>query len=349
MKTNIALCSLLLAALATGACDKGDKKSEAKTDESGKTGEAAGGAADPATKDQPAPADTAGGGATAPADTAGGTTAPADTAGGTAAAGSSGTLELLSEGSEPRHQLKYQQTAGTKQKMEMSMDITMDVPMMGKMVMPTMIMRADVEVLSVASDGKITNKMTFTGVDVKESKDAMPGIADAMKEPLAKVKGTSTTMVIEPSGKVVSMEVDAPNDPMLEQTMSQTKQSLDQMVAQLPEKPVGKGAKWRVKQTVDQGGMKIDQDIVFEVVAVTEKTAKLKGVLSLSAPKQNMDQQGMTVTLEKLDGNGTTDLDIDFTKPVPDVSGKIDMEMKAGAMGQSQEMKMSMKMKIAGK
>jgi len=343
MKTNSVLCTLLLAALSVGACDKGDKKSEQKTDEASKTGETAGSAAevaDPAVK-APDPATTGtdpGAGATAPT---------GDTP--SAVATAPGTLEILAEGSEPRHALKYQAPAGTKQKMEMTMDIVMDIPMMGKMTMPTMIMIADVEVVSIAADGKITNKMTFTGVDVKDTKDSMPGIADAMKEPMAKIKGTSTTMVIEPSGKVLSMEVDAPNDPMLEQTMSQTKQGLDQMVAQLPDKPVGKGAKWRVKQTMEQGGMKVDQTIVFEVVSVTATSAKIKGVATLSAPKQDMQQQGMTVTLEKLDGSGTTDLDIDFTKVVPNVEGNIDMAMTIAAMGQSQEVKTGIKMKIRPK
>jgi hypothetical protein len=340
MKTHTVLCTLLLAALSVGACDKGDKKSdEKKTDEAATKTEETPGAA----KDEAKPA------AAPPAADTTATTPSATTPSATTPSVGTSAIEILSEGSEPRHQLKYQAPAGTKQKMEMSMDITMDVPMMGKMSMPTMVMVADVEVLSVAADGKITNKMTFTDAKVKDTKDSMPGLADALKEPMSKIKGTSTTMVIEPSGKVVSMEVDAPNDPMLEQTMGQTKQGLDQMVAQLPDKPVGKGAKWRVKQTVEQGGMKIDQTIDFEVMAITDKTAKIKGVAVLTAPKQEMKQQGMSVTLEKLDGSGTTDLDIDFTKVVPSVDGKIDMDMKAGAMGQSQEMKMSMSMKIRAK
>jgi hypothetical protein len=178
----------------------------------------------------------------------------------------------------------------------------------------------------------------------------MPGVADAMRGAMDKIKGVSTTMVIAPNGKVISMKVDAPNDPMLAQTMQQTQQGLDQMVAQLPDKPVGKGAKWRAKQTIDQNGMKIDQTIVFEVVDVSATTAKIKGVATMSAPKQDINQGGMTMTLEKMDGSGTTDLDIDFTKVVPSVKGNIDMKMKISAMGQSQEMAMKMKMDIhAGK
>jgi hypothetical protein len=338
MKINTALCTLLLAALSLGACDKGDKKSEAKKDEVTKTEEPSGEVKDQADPSKPADPTAA---ETKPADP--GATAP------TATAASAGSIEILSEGAEPRFQLKYQAPAGTKQKMEMSMDMTMDIAGMGKMTTPTIIMLGDMEVVSVAADGKSTNKMTFTGVEVKDTKDSMPGAGDAIKDAMAKIKGTSTTMVLEPNGKVVSVEVDAPNDPMLAQTMDQAKQGLDKMVTQLPDQAVGKGAKWRVKQTIEQGGIKMDQTIAFEVVEITATTAKLKGVLSMSAPKQTMDQGGISATVEKMDGNGTTELDIDFTKVVPTVTAAIDMDMKMTAMGQAQEMGMSMKMKIRAK
>lgn len=347
MKTTSVLSSVLIAAACLGACDKGDKKSETK-EPAAETGDTAGTAAGTGAATGTGAAEGTGATAgTGAADTTGSTTGAGTPTGSTTGA-TGGSLEVLAEGSEPRYLLKYQAPAGTKQKMEMAMDITMD--MMGMTVnTPTMIMKADVEVVSVAGD-QITNKMTFSDVDIKETKDSMPGVADAMRGAMDKIKGVSTTMVIAPNGKVISMKVDAPNDPMLAQTMQQTQQGLDQMVAQLPDKPVGKGAKWRAKQTIDQNGMKIDQTIVFEVVEVSATTAKIKGVATMSAPKQDINQGGMTMTLEKMDGSGTTDLDIDFTKVVPAVKGNIDMKMKISAMGQSQEMAMKMKMDIhAGK
>lgn len=215
--------------------------------------------------------------------------------------------------------------------------------------MPTMIMLADVEVESV-DQGVMSNKMVFTGAEVRDTKDSMPGAADMMKDQLANIKGMTTTMKIDAHGKVLEMNVDTSKlAPELQQTMGQTKQSLDQMVAQLPPQAVGKGAKWRVKQTVDQGGMKVDQTTVFEVVEVSAGKAKIKGVATLSAPKQDIDQGGMKVTLESLTGNAVTDMDIDFTKVVPAVTGTVDMKMKMNAMGQSADMAMVMKMGMRAK
>lgn len=344
MKINTVLCTLLLAALSLGACDKSDKKTEAKneakteeTAKAGETGAAAGTAADPATTGTAA--GTTGTATTDPAAGAGAT------ATGTTPAASAGTLEILSEGTGNKYVLKYQPSAGLKQGMEMSMDMAMDTPM-GKMTIPTMIMKADVEVVSVDPKGNITTKMTFQDIDVKETKDSMPGIADAMKQQMASMKGMTATMTIEPSGKVVSSEFGAPSDPMLAQQIGQTQQSLNQMVAQLPDKPIGKGGKWQVKQQMDQNGMKIDQTSVFEVVAISEKTAKIKTVATLSAPKQTMNQGGVQAELEKLDGKGTIDLDLDFTKVVPSVQSKMDMSMTVNAMGQPMDMKTALTMKI---
>src|SRR5436190_67286 len=84
-----------------------------------------------------------------------------------------------------------------------------DVPMMGHMVMPTMIMTADVTVDAVGSDGTMSNKVVFGPADVKDTKDSMPGIADAMKQQLGKMKGIAMTMAIAPNGQVKDFKLDA--------------------------------------------------------------------------------------------------------------------------------------------
>jgi hypothetical protein len=354
MKKTTALCALLAAALALGACAKEDKKagSSAASEKQAP--------AEPAVKkDEPAalpdltkpeakaeeePADPT---AADPAKADDGKTDPkADAKADPKTTG--GTLELLSDGAEPRYQLTYQAPEGTTQKMAMSLDVTADVPMMGKMTMPTTIMVADVVVEKVV-DGKITSKLTFSEMDVKDTKDSLPGVSGEMKKMLAKMNGSSMTMTISPSGKVLSFEADQVSDPMLQQTVGQTQQSLDQMVAQLPEKPVGKGAKWRIKQTISQQGMKITQTITYELVDVTATTAHIKGVAAMKAPKQDIEQQGVKVTLEKLDGSAKTDMTIDFTKIVPTITGDISMKMSMQMMGQAADVSMKTKMKIEPK
>lgn len=346
MKTKTLAASIAstvaLGALALGACKKENKSEPGKA---APAADPAGGtAANPAAKDpapSPAPAP-----APAPADPA---PAPTDDSAAAGVTVEGGALELLSAGSPPHYELAYRAPAGTKQKVELTLDTAADVPMMGKMVMPTMIMKADAEVTEV-KDGLMTATMTFTGVDARDTKESMPGMADMLKGELAKLKGIRTTMTIDQHGKVHSMKVDGTKgDPMLEQMMQQTQQSLDSMVAQLPKEKVGKGAKWRVKQTVESNGMKMDQVMTYELVAVTDKTATVKSVATMTAPPQEIDQQGMKVKLDKLDGSGTSEMTIDFTKLVPQAKGQIAMKMSMNFMGQAADTAMTMKMDIKAK
>lgn len=333
MKIKTLACALSLAAVSFGACKKEEKKNETTTPTEAKGD----------TKDTGATGDTA----AKPTETK-----PADPGAGAATPGApaaAGSMEMLSNGAEPRFELKYQPAAGTKQVMEMAMDMSMDMAPMGSIVMPTMIMTADAEVTK-ADASSMTVQMTFTDVDARDTKDSMAGMADMLKGELAKVKGTKTTMTIDPHGKVLSSDISSPsNDPMLAQTMQQTKQSLDQMLAQLPKEPVGKGAKWKITQQLESGGMKMDQSTVFELVDVSATTATIKAVSTMSAPKQTIDQGGMSATLEKLDGNSAMEMKIDFTKIVPSVEGNISMKMSMSAMGQKMDMTMGTKMKIGSK
>jgi hypothetical protein len=335
MKITTVLCTVLVGAFALGACDKKDKAAQP----SGET-------AAPASDDPLAPAPTPVEPPTEAAAPTEGAAAPSEAIAPPTPAAGPGKVEVLAEGSEPRFELRYQAPAGTKQGMEVSTDITMEMGPMGKMAMPTMIFRAKAEIASIAPDGRITNKMTFTGMEVRDTKDSMPGMADMLKgEVLDKIKGTAMTMVMEPNGRVVDVSMSSP-DPMIEQMMGQTRQGFDQMVAELPQQALGKGGKWRVQQTVDQNGMKIDQTTDFEVLAITRTSAKVKGVVKMSAGKQEINQGGMAMTLEKLTGSGTLTMDIDFTKIVPKVDGKIDMKMNAGVMGQTMDINSSTTMKV---
>lgn len=333
MKTA-AITTVLLTALSLGACDKSDKKSETKDPAAEKAADPAAAGTTPGTAADPAAAGTGPGTA---ADPAAGTPAAGTPAAGTPAAGGDGKIEILAEGSEPRHLLQYKPKAGAKQGMTMTMDIAIDSPQTGKMPMPQMTMKATSEVLSVGENGNITAKMTIDGLTMKGA-GAVPGL-DA-------VKGMAMTMTIEPSGKFVDMKFDEAKDPMAAQMMGQTQQSFDKMVAQFPEVPVGKGAKWKVVQQIEQQGMKIGQEVVYELVDVTATTATIKGVMSMSAPPQEIEQQGMKMKLDKFDGTGTLDLKVDFTEMVPVADVSMDAKMKMAVMGQTADMSVKTDMNI---
>ncbi len=351
MRTKTLLISLLVAATAMGACKKSDKKTEGTTSEKGdpaKVNEAQGAGTAAATAAGTAADPTSGNTATG-TDPTGATTTGADPAGATTGAAGAAGITVLDAGAEPRVALRYQLTAGTKQAIETILDMKMDAPPMGSMTMPSMVMGADVEVLS-ADGGKAVYQTVFKAMEVRDVPGTMPGIADAMKQAGGGMAGLTITASVDATGHASDFKVAGGSlPPEMQQTMDQAKQTMEQAVAQLPEAAVGKGAKWQAKQTVDQGGMKIDQTIVFELLEVTATTARIKAVYGMSAAKQTIKVQGMTATLENLSGSGTMEMAIDLTKPVAAVSGSIDTKTKMSAMGQMLDIGASVKVTITAK
>src|SRR5205085_174911 len=114
----------------------------------------------------------------------------------------------------------------------------------------------------------------------------------------------------------------------------QTQMGFNQLAAELPTEPVGKGAKWRIRQKIDQGELKVDQVMTFEVVEISGTTAKLRSSGKLTAPRQTIDWQGAKVDLEKTTGTASATMTVDFTRLVPDVRGSVAMTMKMNANGE---------------
>lgn len=249
-------------------------------------------------------------------------------------------LELVSAGAEPRFPLRYQAAKGTKQHMTMTMAMTMTLTPNPPILFPEMVIGADVTAVDVDDDGDMTLEIELTGADVKDvAGSQIP--ADQVKAQMGDVAGMKTQMRVDPLGQMTDLQGTAI------QTMQQQQMGFDQLVAALPAEPVGVGAKWKIKQKIDQGALRLDQTVTVEVVEVTATTAKLKTRGRLSAPAQKLDFQGAEVDVERTTGSSQTTLSIDFTRLVPTVRGSVEMTMKMSAGGEKATMtnksKMTMK------
>lgn len=255
---------------------------------------------------------------------------------------------LLDEGAAPRYALRYQIPVGTKQSLDMVMDIDMNIPgLVGEMIMPRMIMVTDLEVTKVDSDGSMHMDMVFTDVRVEDRPGSMAGVAGAMQGEIDAMKGMKMSQVLAPNGRVKDMKVDTANlPPQMQEQMKQAEQAVDQMTAILPDQPVGMGARWRVEQTVRQGGIKMNMAATYEVVEISEGHAKIKTQIEMSAPEQTVTQNGISARLDKMVGAGDSVTTLDLQKLVERVAADIDMDMSMSAQGQSINMNMKMGIEI---
>jgi hypothetical protein len=258
-------------------------------------------------------------------------------------------VDVTAEGADPKYPLVYAAKAGTKQAMSMVVDATATMPGAHEMALPTLLADADVVVDSVDADGNLSVKVTFTKFDLDAGKDAPPDMTDEARAELAKLVGTGMDMRVASNGQVLALQVQGTTDPGLAQTIGQMQQALDYMMVNLPDKPVGKGAKWKTRQTITQQGVKVQQTVTYELLDVTATTAHIKATSSLSAKDQTMEQDGVKVKVEDFSGSAKVDLTIDFTKFAQATTCDIKMRETMTVASQTSDASLTTKMKITPK
>ncbi|HTJ42323.1 MAG TPA: DUF6263 family protein [Kofleriaceae bacterium] len=278
---------------------------------------------------------------------------------GSAASGSSGStapvsggpagMKVLDQGSEPRIQLVYKIPPNSKQSFTTTMDMSMDMgaAMGGKMKLPSMQMDGDVAFGEPKGAG-----VPFTLTTSKLEFVDTPGAAVPASMINDKLKGVSMTATgtLQPNGHLDDFNMDAKNaPPEMQQTLDGAKRTYDQMVTQLPDVPVGKGARWQIVQKIDENGIKAEQTAVFEVVDIQGTTIKLKSTVALSAPPQTITTNGVTADLKKMAGTGSADLTLDLTKMIGPTNLTIHIDQELSAMGQSIAMAMDIVTKMEPK
>ena len=258
-------------------------------------------------------------------------------------------ISLLQPGIEPRTELRYKVAKGFKQGVEIDINMTMDGMPTGKMIMPTMVMNADMSIDDVSADGNMLFKLVTTEMTAKDAPgSSVP--ASMMAPMMSKMKGLTTTATMDPMGKVSDMKLNLDNAaPEVQQMMSSLRQSFDQLTTPLPKEAVGKGAKWRSVVAVEQNGIKVTATTTFELIDLTGSVATLKGTLELSAPPQTITQKGVTIDLKKMSGNGTVESKLDLTKLAPTAQTTMALQQQMNAMGQDMNMSINMNVSMLPK
>ncbi len=326
---RLALTTLLAATLATG-CSKDDKSKEGD-------------------KKNPAPGATR-------VDPANPTAQPDKAA---PKAGKGPTVTMISQGDEPRQQLRFKVNKGDKQKVEMTMGLSMNIDMPGMAMpetkLPATKMLMGVDITDVSAEGDTRWEMTVLSADVVDDPAVMPMVVSAAREALKGIEEFKGWALITNRGFVKEADISIPAgiDAQMKQMMESTRQSLDQLTAPLPEEAVGVGAQWKVDQTISQQGMTIQQTATYTVTKIEGTMVYADVKLVQHGDPQKVEMPGMppgvSADLLRFETSGGGKTEIDLTKVVPPkgtVSADMEMETNINAQGQTQKMKMKMGMTI---
>jgi hypothetical protein len=251
---------------------------------------------------------------------------------------------VVEPGEEPRYQLRYRVPSGTRRSAEMVMDMAMDLAGT-QVVTPTMIMTGPIDVTEVGRDGTVTAVWTVDDTDVRPTPGANPAMLDPMRTELEKLEHMVFQTRFSERGQIHGVEVlTKPPTAELEETFRDVSGNTKDMVTAVPVEAVGRGARWTIDDEMTSKGVAFDVHTEMEVVAVSETTVTLRGVIEMSAARQTIDVQGTPVPIEA-SGRGQSEVTIDFTTYQSTVSSSVAISMQMD-VGTGQPMVMDIAMGI---
>ena len=144
------------------------------------------------------------------------------------------------------------------------------------------------------------------------------------------------------------------DNPQLKQVLDQAQNTMGQVVAELPDGPLGVGAKWETRTRTSTQGFEAYQTITAEIVAIKGRVVTLKITSAMTAPQQSMNNPmlppGAEISLSKMTGTGsgtsTIDLDHLVSECTFDVTMNMDVNMNMQGMSQAMAMTMTLKTTI---
>ena len=260
------------------------------------------------------------------------------------------SLTVLDQGEAPRRALRYDFEIGRTEQFVMLMDFKTSVDMQGRQQtidMPLMEMAADVSITGRTDEGNFKQKFEFTGANVKQRPQDNQRMVQAMRRQLQGMKGVTGSAVITRRGRTIESKFNVPEgaNPAIRQQLSRGQRAVKQASLHLPEKPIGKGARWRVETPFKSSQFNLVQTAVYEVKKLEGDDMTVAVDITQRAPKQQMGG-ARQVKIESFKSTGKGTMKVNFKRIVPESSIKLNMELEQSMRGRPMKMNMDMQMDL---
>jgi hypothetical protein len=274
------------------------------------------------------------------------------------AVGAPPIVTVTSNGAEPRKALRYVSTKGHREHMVLDflMAITMTVgdTSVPETKLPSLRAGADIEVTDVSPAGDLTVSTTFTDANWIAAPDMDPALLTRLNSVTTDLKGVSGTTVMTSRGIAQDVKIDASkvSNPELMQTMSAMQQMMQNVSEPLPEEPVGVGATWQVRSSVNGNGVQTFNTVSLQLIAMDDTSYTLKFTLDQTAPHQTISNPALGGAAASIDsstgtGTGTTKVQFDMLSPKTDLDLNSKTIMSFTVADKVQQINTAISMKMA--
>lgn len=205
-------------------------------------------------------------------------------------------LEVLDPGAEPRQVLRLRFVEGDSATVDLASDLKIAAVDGPAAIDPPPIVqtvrfdvdRADVdraevsfEVTGVTIDDPLGTLEAEELLQLTAALDAMVGL-----------RGTGT---IDRRGEFSSFTYDVPDglDPAVTDALDQLEQDVTTMGVPLPEVPVGLGARWRARNTIEANGVRTEQVTTYEITAIDGDGVGYTAAVDQSSPPQDLPDRNL--------------------------------------------------------
>jgi hypothetical protein len=251
-------------------------------------------------------------------------------------------LQIVSAGSEPRRVLRYQAPKGTRQQLEIAVDVDVTAGEMGG-PMPTIVMTLALEVQDVIPTGM---KLRSTVVDATaRDRDETRVQPQALTGPLQLLKGIVLTTTMTANGRLYGTKLDTGSKQIADSAKSQLaalSASFDQLVMPLPDDAVGVGAVWRNSKPLEQNGMKMVAVNSIALTAIDGDKLSFEIDTQVHGDDQTIKQDDLSVEMKDVTGmgHGKGTIDLKTLAHTSELGTEFRSAMQASGEGSATPMKM---------
>lgn len=182
------------------------------------------------------------------------------------------SVTVLSTGKRPFHVFRWRFDEGAKSTIRMSANMRVTTVVDGRAaptsISPPFISTMDFEVEEVAPKGDALLGFAVTSAALGDPGELDPETAVRLQAALESMVGMRGSYRCTTRGFISDVRVDIPPEfpTGARQLVESMRQSLRQIAAPLPERRLGKGAKWRADTEFEHMGVRIAQSSTFELI-----------------------------------------------------------------------------------
>ncbi|MFW2388839.1 MAG: AgmX/PglI C-terminal domain-containing protein [Polyangiales bacterium] len=209
------------------------------------------------------------------------------------------SVTVLSPGKRPYQVLRWRFERGARRSVALTADTAAALSVDGRpgpsSKLPPITHTMEVEVQNVSPEGDALLGFVVTRAALASTKGLDPEFAGRMQSALDSMVGMRGSYRFTTRGFIDDVRLHVPHKhpPEVRQLIENMRQSIRLMAAPLPERRVGRGAKWRVDTTTDLSGVEATQSAVFRVVQLRRPRVDVEINAEQHAEEQKINASGL--------------------------------------------------------